>query len=122
MSTPRVADGGRIRPDLSWTAIRRRQQRTYSGKRQDCNDQDTQWRDRVSFSSTPCPTGIPGRRLQRLGHGGSSDATRAKRRLVRYYADGEWYTDYAAFGIAWAPFGCNSVLVMPDSDLRGVPL
>jgi 1,4-alpha-glucan branching enzyme len=40
----------------------------------------------------------------------------------RYYADGEWYTDYAAFGIAWAPFGCNSVLVMPDSDLRGVPL
>jgi 1,4-alpha-glucan branching enzyme len=40
----------------------------------------------------------------------------------RYYADDEWYTDYTdhvAYGIKCAPFGCNSVLVMPDWDLRG---
>ena len=40
----------------------------------------------------------------------------------RYYADGEWCTDFPARGIAWAPFGCNTVVVSPDSDLRGVPL
>lgn len=28
----------------------------------------------------------------------------------RYLADGEWYTDYAAFGVESGPFGWNSVL------------
>ncbi len=37
----------------------------------------------------------------------------------RYYADGEWYTDYAAFGIEYTPLGCNSVLVVSDSHWCG---
>ena len=28
----------------------------------------------------------------------------------RYSADGKWYTDYAAFGLAHGPFGFNSVV------------
>lgn len=28
----------------------------------------------------------------------------------RYYADGQWYTDYAAFGIEYGRFGPNAVL------------
>ena len=28
----------------------------------------------------------------------------------RYYADGYWYTDYAAFGVEPGPHGSNSVL------------
>lgn len=28
----------------------------------------------------------------------------------RYYADGQWYSDYAAFGLERGPFGWNSVL------------
>ncbi len=27
----------------------------------------------------------------------------------RYYADGEWFNDYAAFGLEHGPFGLNSV-------------
>ena len=29
----------------------------------------------------------------------------------RYFADGEWYIDHAAFGVALGPFGWNSVIV-----------
>ena len=28
----------------------------------------------------------------------------------RYNADGQWFTDYAAFGIEYGPFGQNSLL------------
>lgn len=31
----------------------------------------------------------------------------------RYFADGAWYTDFAANGIEYTKFGCNSVLVVP---------
>jgi 1,4-alpha-glucan branching enzyme len=28
----------------------------------------------------------------------------------KYLADGEWYADYAAFGLEWTPSGLNSVV------------
>ena len=31
----------------------------------------------------------------------------------KYVADGEWYTDYAAYGIEKSPFGWDSVVVVP---------
>lgn len=39
----------------------------------------------------------------------------------RYCADGEWYNDYAAFGLEHGPHGLNSVVVVepspaPDHD------
>lgn len=33
----------------------------------------------------------------------------------RYFADGEWYTDYASNGIEKDKWGTNSVLVVPES-------
>jgi len=30
----------------------------------------------------------------------------------RYYGDGQWYTDYAAFGVERGPFGWNSVITV----------
>ena len=35
----------------------------------------------------------------------------------KYFADGEWYTDYAAFGVEPCEFGYNSVLVIDGEDL-----
>ena len=31
----------------------------------------------------------------------------------KYVADGEWYTDFAAYGIEKSPFGWDSVVVVP---------
>lgn len=31
----------------------------------------------------------------------------------RYLADGQWYTDFAAFGVEWGPFGPDSTLHVP---------
>ncbi len=31
----------------------------------------------------------------------------------RYFADGEWFTDYAAFGVEPGPFGMDSLVRMP---------
>ena len=31
----------------------------------------------------------------------------------RYWVDGDWFTDYAAHGIEYAPTGINSMLVVP---------
>jgi len=33
----------------------------------------------------------------------------------RYCADGEWFTDYAAFGIEFGPFGPDSLLRVADN-------
>lgn len=32
----------------------------------------------------------------------------------RYFADGEWFPDYAAFGLECGPFGLDSVVRVPD--------
>ena len=40
----------------------------------------------------------------------------------KYHADGEWYVDYAAFGIENAVFGCNSVLVTEDREYAAFPV
>ena len=39
----------------------------------------------------------------------------------RYCADGQWFTDYAAFGIEHGPFGPDSVLRMPRQTTRHAP-
>jgi 1,4-alpha-glucan branching enzyme len=31
----------------------------------------------------------------------------------RYHADGEWFADYAAFGITYGPYGADSILRIP---------
>jgi 1,4-alpha-glucan branching enzyme len=31
----------------------------------------------------------------------------------RYYVDGQWFADYAAFGVECGPFGLDSVLRVP---------
>lgn len=31
----------------------------------------------------------------------------------RYQADGEWFADYAAFGIAYGPYGADGVVQIP---------
>ena len=36
----------------------------------------------------------------------------------RYWADGQWYSDYAAFGVRLGPFGFESVLDIPRSPVR----
>lgn len=36
----------------------------------------------------------------------------------RYKADGDWFTDYAAFGIESGPFGWNSVLKVDAAETR----
>ncbi len=36
----------------------------------------------------------------------------------RYCADGEWYTDFAAFGVEPGWFGYDSVLVIPERPPR----
>jgi len=33
----------------------------------------------------------------------------------RYFADGEWYTDFASNGIEKGKWGTNSILVVPES-------
>lgn len=40
----------------------------------------------------------------------------------RYLADGEWYVDYAAFGVECSPFGCNSVIVSNDIQEPAMPV
>jgi 1,4-alpha-glucan branching enzyme len=32
----------------------------------------------------------------------------------RYFADGQWYTDYAAFGVEPGPYGPVGVVFVPD--------
>jgi len=32
----------------------------------------------------------------------------------KYLADGEWFPDYAAFGVEWGPFGLNSITVIDE--------
>ena len=39
----------------------------------------------------------------------------------RYCADGEWFTDFAAFGVEPGAFGMDSVLRVPRNILRLVP-
>ena len=36
----------------------------------------------------------------------------------KYLADGEWFLDYAAFGLEKGPFGWNSVLVVEPAPVR----
>lgn len=36
----------------------------------------------------------------------------------RYWADGEWYTDFSAFGVEPGRFGLNSVLVVPEQPVK----
>lgn len=36
----------------------------------------------------------------------------------RYLADGEWFTDYAAFGVEPGEFGLDSVLRVPVATLK----
>ncbi len=38
----------------------------------------------------------------------------------RYIADGQWYTDYAAFGLEHGPFGWNSVLKVEAPRVKPV--
>lgn len=35
----------------------------------------------------------------------------------RYYADGEWFTDYAACGLEPGQFGLDSILILPARDV-----
>lgn len=35
----------------------------------------------------------------------------------KYLADGEWFPDYAAFGVEWGPLGVNSVAVIDEAVL-----
>ncbi len=35
----------------------------------------------------------------------------------RYFADGRWYVDYAAFGLACGPFGPDGVVRIPASHV-----
>ena len=39
----------------------------------------------------------------------------------RYCADGEWFTDYAAFGLEPGRFGLDSIVRVPQTPLRIVP-
>lgn len=39
----------------------------------------------------------------------------------RYCADGEWFTDYAAFGVEPGRFGMDSVVRVPHKALQMVP-
>jgi 1,4-alpha-glucan branching enzyme len=36
----------------------------------------------------------------------------------RYCADGEWFTDYAAFGVEPGEFGMDSVLMVPQRQIK----
>jgi 1,4-alpha-glucan branching enzyme len=36
----------------------------------------------------------------------------------RYCADGEWFADYAAFGVEPGPFGMDSILRVPTATLQ----
>ncbi len=36
----------------------------------------------------------------------------------RYCADGEWFTDYAAFGVEPGQFGLDSIVRIPQSELK----
>jgi 1,4-alpha-glucan branching enzyme len=36
----------------------------------------------------------------------------------RYYCDGEWFCDFAAFGIEPGPFGWNAVVRIPKSAAK----
>jgi len=41
----------------------------------------------------------------------------------RYCADGEWFCDFAAFGVEYGPFGPDSVVhVAPERELVTAPL
>jgi 1,4-alpha-glucan branching enzyme len=33
----------------------------------------------------------------------------------RYYADGRWFTDFAAFGIEYGPFGPDGIVTVPSA-------
>lgn len=48
---------------------------------------------------------------------------RLKRGVYRfkYLADGEWFPDYAAFGLEWGPFGVNSVAVIEQPGSPDAP-
>lgn len=35
----------------------------------------------------------------------------------RYLADGEWHTETDIAGVGWAPFDCNCLTIMQQSDL-----
>ena len=39
----------------------------------------------------------------------------------RYFADGEWFNDYAAFGLEHGPFGLNSVARVDAPGRAGHP-
>jgi len=39
----------------------------------------------------------------------------------RYRADGEWFTDYAAFGIEYGPFGPDSIARVSAGEAETVP-
>lgn len=39
----------------------------------------------------------------------------AGKHRFRYFCDGEWFTDYAAFGVEQGPFGMDSVIRVPEA-------
>ena len=39
----------------------------------------------------------------------------------RYFGDGQWYTDYAAFGVEHGPFGFNSVVKVDPPQRQETP-
>lgn len=63
-----------------------------------------QWRD----GSTPMSPGRDGYWRVKL------QLPQGKYRF-RYRADGQWFTDYAAFGIEHGPYGPDSVVVVPTA-------
>ena len=36
----------------------------------------------------------------------------------RYFADGQWFTDFAAFGVEPGPFGMDSLVRMPERTIK----
>jgi 1,4-alpha-glucan branching enzyme len=57
--------------------------------------------------------------MKRSPSGEWTYATRLPRGVYqfKYLADGEWFLDYAAFGLEQGPFGWNSVLVVEPAPL-----
>ncbi len=59
------------------------------------------------------------RRSQIRMHRGADGYWSARVRLpagtfkFRYFADGQWFTDYAAFGVEQGPYGMDSVVRVP---------
>jgi 1,4-alpha-glucan branching enzyme len=40
----------------------------------------------------------------------------------RYFADGEWFCDFAAFGVEYGPFGPDGIIRISDAEKQPRPL